>query len=111
MLEGLMISAMCVQAATVLYRLGNCQRPGAGRAPCMPFARDVYWHRITYEYSKWKLLIATERRFRFLIVHNTDCTFYLTWYDGLLLLSPDKLCTELRPDTLPFLRRTCKSSP
>jgi len=39
MLEGL-ISAMYVQAVAVLYRLSNCQRPEAGRAPCMPSARD-----------------------------------------------------------------------
>jgi hypothetical protein len=77
MLEGLMISAMYVQVAAFLYRLGNCQRPKASRGPCMPFARDVCWHRITYEYSNWKLIIATERRFRLLIVHNTAVCLYV----------------------------------
>jgi len=35
----------------------------AGRAPCMPSARDASWHMVTY--SNWKLHIATERCFRF----------------------------------------------
>ena len=58
MLERLVISAVYFRAATVLHRLGNCQRPEAGRAPCMPSARDVYWHRITYS---WKTEEALAR--------------------------------------------------
>ena len=61
--------------------------------------------------SNWKLRIATERRFRF---------SYRSQYSSLYIVShvlrqvapiTDKLYTERCPATLPFLRRTCKSSP
>jgi len=69
MLERLMISAVYVQAATVLHRLGNCQHPDPGRAPCMPSARGVYWHRITYgtvgrPKKRWREQLSLWRRNR-----------------------------------------------